>query len=414
LKNGQKEEIPMPWKESKALDERKRFIEELLKGEEDVAELCRQYGITRQTAYKWAKRYMEEGEQGLVERSRIPHHCPQAMAESVAEAIVELRRVHPRWGPRKLRAYLQQGLPEESWPATSSIGALLSREGLSHRRHLRRRTPLYSAPLGHAQAPNQVWCADYKGWFHCGDGSRCDPLTITDAFSRYLLRCRAVPKTDGIEAQSVFEAAFREYGLPEAIRTDNGPPFASKAPAGLSRLSMWWMRLGIRHERIEPGCPEQNGRHERMHQTLKAETASPPKDNLRRQQQAFEQFQEEYNQQRPHEALNYQTPASQYVASARLYPSRLPELPHPPEANLRRVSQQGSVKWKSHRAFVSEVLAREQVGLVEREEDFLEVYYGLVFLGWLDASTGPESVFVADAGAPRKRRRGREVKGDGK
>jgi transposase InsO family protein len=413
LKNWAEGEIWMPWRESKALDERKRFIDEWLKREEDFSELCRRYGITRQTGYKWANRYAETGEAGLVEQSRIPHQCPHAISQAVSEAVVELRRQHPRWGPRKLRAYLQRHRPEQAWPATSSIGALLNREGLAHRRRPRRRTPPYSAPLAHAQAPNQVWCADFKGWFYCADGSRCDPLTITDAFSRYLLRCRTVPKTDGVEAQAVFEAAFREYGLPEAIRTDNGPPFASRAPAGLSRLSMWWMRLGIRHERIEPGCPEQNGRHERMHQTLKEETACPPKTNLRRQQQAFEQFQQEYNQLRPHEALSYQTPASWYVASARLFPSRLTDLAYPPEAQLRRISQQGSVKWKGSRAFVSEVLAREAVGLVEVEEDFLEVYYGQLFLGWLDA-VGREPVFVADVARRRRRRRVAAVKEDGK
>ncbi len=400
----------MPWKESRAMDERRRFMEEWEKGEEDVTELCRRYGIARQTGYKWAKRYAEEGEEGLAERSRVPHHCPQAMSEAVAKAIVALRREHPRWGPRKLRAYLQARQPRRRWPATSSIGALLSREGLTHRRRSRRRTPVYSEPLGHAQAPNQVWCADYKGWFCCGDGERCDPLTISDACSRYLLRCRAVAKTDGIEAKAVFEAVFREYGLPEAIRTDNGAPFASRAPAGLSRLSMWWLRLGIRHERIEPGCPEQNGRHERMHQTLKQETASPPEANLRRQQQAFERFQREYNEERPHEALGYRTPGSLYEASARRYRSRLPELEYPAGAHRRRISQQGSVKWNSGRAFLSEVLAREVVGLVEMDEDFLEVYYGPVFLGWLDA-TGPAPVFVADGGGRRNRRRAAAAKG---
>jgi transposase InsO family protein len=394
----------MPWKESRVVDERKRFIEEWKKGEEDFAELCRRYEISRQTGYTWTGRYREEGEAGLEDRSRRPHACPHAMAEAVAHAVVELRQKHPRWGPRKLRAYLQSHRPSQSWPASSSMGELLQREGLVHPRRRRRRTPAYTEPLAHAQAPNQVWSADYKGWFYCGDGSRCDPLTISDACSRYLLRCRAVAKTDGREAQAVFEAVFRECGLPEAMRTDNGPPFASRAPGGLSRLSMWWMRLGIRHERIEPGCPQQNGRHERMHQTLKAQTASPPEASLQRQQQAFERFQREYNEERPHEALQYRTPASLYVASARVYPSRLPELEYPPQAQLRRISQQGSVKWKCGRAFVSEVLARQDVGLVEVEEDFLEVYYGRLFLGWLDAA-GPEAVFVADTGPRRSSRR---------
>lgn len=397
----------MPWKESKALDERKSFIQEWERGDDNLAELCRRYGVSRPTAYTWLKRYETEGEAGLEERSRSPHQCPHAMSEAVTERILKLRREHARWGPRKLRAYLMARQPEQSWPAASSIGALLSREGLTHRRHLRRRTPPQSKPLAHAQAPNQVWCVDYKGWFYCGNGQRCDPLTISDAFSRYLLRCRAVPKTDGVEAKAVMEAVFREYGLPDRIRSDNGPPFASAAPAGLSRLAMWWLRLGIRHERIEPGCPEQNGRHERMHQTLKQETASPPRANLRQQQQAFQDFQREYNQERPHEALEYRRPAELYVASARIYPSRLPELEYPAGVHLRRISQQGSVKWKGGRAFVSEVMAREYVGLLETADDFFDVYYGSVLLGWLDAA-GTQPVFAPDQGPEPRKRRQRE------
>jgi len=392
----------MPWKESKALDERKRFIQEWENEQDSLAELCRRFGISRPTGYHWIQRYQAEGEAGLAERSRSPRHCPYAMSEAVVETVLKLRRQHPRWGPRKLQAYLSAEQPQGDWPAVSTIGALLSREGLAHPRRARRRTPPYGAPMAHAIAPNQVWCADYKGWFCCGDGQRCDPLTISDACSRFLLRCTAVPKTDGAEARAVFEAAFRQYGLPDRIRTDNGPPFASKAPAGLSRLSMWWLQLGIQHERIEPGHPEQNGRHERMHQTLKQETASPPRASLRQQQQAFRDFQREYNEQRPHEALNYRRPAELYVASERIYPSRLPELEYPAGAHMRRISQQGSLKWKGSRTFLSEVLARQYVGLLETEDDLFELYYGPVLLGWLDAA-GPEPVFVVDPGAPEDR-----------
>jgi hypothetical protein len=256
--------------------------------------------------------------------------------------------------------------------------------------------------LAHAQAPNQVWCADFKGWFVCGDGKRCDPLTISDAYSRYLLRCQAVAKTDGIRARSVFEAVFRECGLPDAIRTDNGAPFAGPTPAGLSRLSMWWIRLGIGHERIEPGCPQQNGRHERMHQTLKQETANPPAANLRRQQRAMLDFQREYNLERPHEALGYQTPGSLYVASARSYPARLPEPEYPAGSTLRSISRDGQMRWTNERVFLSKVLAGEQVGLLQVEDAFYEVYYGPVLLGWYDEA---ENFFVADAGRPDKQRR---------
>jgi transposase InsO family protein len=332
------------------------------------------------------ERYEQEGEPGLEEHSRAPLNHPQAMPARVREALVGLRSQHPSWGPRKLRAYLQRESPKIVWPATSSIGDLLRREGLAHPRRRRKRTPPYTEPLKHAEAPNQVWCADFKGWFLTQDGVRCDPLTITDASSRYLVRCCAVKKTDGEHVWAVFEAAFREFGLPEAIRTDNGPPFASRAPAGLSQLSMLWLRLGIRHERIEPGKPQQNGRHERMHQTLKQETASPPERNRRQQQMAFLRFQEEYNQVRPHEALEYATPASRYVGSERRYPAKLPGLEYPEGAQLRRVSHHGDVKLDGVQMFVSSLLAWEVVGLLEVEQNpnWLEVYYGPLMIGWMD------------------------------
>ena len=374
----------MPWKESSAVDQRRAFIVAVEGGTDSLAELCRQYEISRQTGYKWLKRFEEDGEGGLEELSRAPHRQARQMAEKIAEEIVGARRKHPRWGPRKLKAYLQRKAPARVWPAASSVGALLKREGLVVERRKRLRTPSYSEPLRHADGPNRVWCADFKGWFLCGDGRRCDPLTCTDAFSRYLLRSRAVAKTDGPHVKSVFEAMFREYGLPESIRTDNGSPFASRAPGGLSRLSMWWLRLGIGHERIEPGCPQQNGRHERMHKTLKQETASPPAANLRRQQEAFIAFEKEYNYERPHEALENRTPAELYEPSRRPYPSKLPELEYPGGVLLRRISQQGSLKWKCERTFISAVLARERVGLLEVDEAYFEVYYGPLLIGWFD------------------------------
>ena len=374
----------MPWKEKSTVQQRKELVQRCLEGRENIAALSREYGVSRQTVYKWLRRFEAAGEPALEDLSRAPERLARAMTGEVAARIIQLRQRHPRWGPRKLRRLLQQADGSVRWPAASSIGDLLQREALVAPRKKRLRVPAYQQPLAHAAEANRVWCADFKGWFLTGDGSRCDPLTCTDAYSRYLLRCRAVSKTDGPHVRGVFETIFRQYGLPEAIRTDNGAPFASRAPAGLSRLSMWWLRLGIRHERIQPGCPQQNGRHERMHQTLKQSTADPPAANLRRQQEAFLAFEKEYNQQRPHEALDYRTPAEFYTASARPYPAREPELVYPPGAHLRWVSQQGSVKWKSKRTFVSEVLGREAVGLVEIDEDLFEVYYGPVMLGWLD------------------------------
>lgn len=382
------------------MDERNEFVDEWLKQELSVTDLCELYGISRKTGYKWVQRFREGGRSGLEDRSRAPHTHPQAMSEKVAEAVIELRELHPSWGPRKLREKLQRQNRDQKWPATSSIGELLERQGLVVKRRPRRRTPPYSQPLAHAEAPNAVWCADFKGHFWCGDGMRCDPLTITDSFSRYLLRCRAVEKTDGPHVRAIFEAVFRECGLPAAIRTDNGPPFASKAPGGLSRLSMWWLRLGIEHERIDPGCPQQNGRHERMHRTLKAETAQPPRANLGQQQRAFEQFTEQFNQDRPHEALHYGTPSEFYTPSNRIYRPSQEQLVYPADVIFRRISQQGSLKWKCERTFLSQVLAREVVGLLEVDDQFFEVYYGPKLLGWFD---GIGHLFAPEKRPPRYR-----------
>jgi transposase InsO family protein len=392
----------MAWKGRTELEERKVFIEDWQLAEGSFAELCRKYGISRQTGYKWVDRFEVQGLTGLEELSRAPHASPQIMSQEVRTRIVALREQHPRWGPRKLRAWLSHHDGDVLWPATSSVGALLRREGLTQGRRKRHRTVRYSEPLAHAIGANQVWCTDFKGWFLCGDGKRCDPLTMSDAFSRYLLRCRSVEKTDGPHVRAIFESAFREWGMPESIRTDNGSPFATQAPGGLSRLNIWWMRLGIRHERIEPGCPQQNGRHERMHSTLKQETAAPPAGNLRQQQEAFVRFQEEYNHQRPHEALGYQTPASVYVASSREYPARLPELEYPRGAILRKVNEDGRLRWTNRRAFVSKVLGGEYVGLQPVDDGFYEVYFGGLLLGWYDEA---ENYFAVDPGPQRRRRK---------
>lgn len=365
-------------------------------------ELCRKYGISRKTGYKLVERFESHGRDGLADQNRAPLHSPQAITESIAATLIAKRQEHPTWGARKIRHSLEREAPAVVWPASSSIGDLLKREGLIQERVRRRRTPPYSEPLGHAGKPNDVWCADFKGWFRCGDGVRCDPFTVTDGYSRFLLCCRDTEKTDGAHVQALMKAIFRECGLPDAIRTDNGPPFASPAPAGLSRLSMSWIRLGIRHERIEPGRPDQNGRHERMHRTLKAETANPPAANRRRQQEAFIAFEQMFNYERPHEALDGKAPGDVYQRSLRSYPSRLPELEYPAGVHFRRISQQGSLRWRTERTFLSEVLARQTVGLLETEEEFFEVYYGPVLIGWFD---GRSHLFAPEQ--QRRRKAGR-------
>ncbi len=377
----------MPWKVSGVVEQRKQFVAEYESGEWNMSELCRAYGISRQGGYKVLARYAQAGEAGLEERSREPHRHPNQTAAELEEMILELRRVRMRWGPRKLKAWLERKWPDEPWPAASTIGALLAREGLVIGRRKRRRTEPYTAPFQSATEPNRVWCADFKGWFRTGDGERIDPLTISDACSRYLLRCQAVEKTDTERVRVIFEAAFREHGLPQAIRTDNGAPFASRAIAGLSRLSVWWMKLGIVPERIAPAHPEQNGRHERMHRTLQDETASPPAATRRSQQLRFDRFRRDYNEQRPHEALGQRPPATVHEPSPRSYPARVPEPEYPSAMQVRRVHEHGQFWWNHERIFLSEVLWGERVGLLPIDDRYYTIYFAAFPIACFDSQS---------------------------
>lgn len=246
----------MPWKETCRMEERMKFISHHLAGELSMAALCREFGISRKTGYKLVRRFRDDPATGLQDRSRAPHHHPNAVSARAEEAIVAARRRHPTWGPKKLRAWLRHREPSVRWPAASTIGEILRRRGLSVPRRRSRKTVVYTEPFVGCDCPNAVWSADFKGWFRTGDGVRCDPLTISDNYSRYLLRCQAMTSLDYIHVQPVFEAAFREYGMPVAIRTDNGVPFATTTLGGLSKLSVWWLKLGIVPERIVPGHPE--------------------------------------------------------------------------------------------------------------------------------------------------------------
>ena len=357
------------------VDERTRFVLEHERGLHTMTDLCAIYDIARETGYYWLRRYQQGGLEALRDRGRAPERHPNQTSERIERAVLELRQAHMSWGPRKLKRVLEREVPEGAWPAASTIGGLLAREGLVVPRKKRRRAPPYTEPFATADEPNRVWCADFKGWFQTQDGQRVDPLTITDACSRYLLRCQQVEKTNTEQVRAIFEAAFRECGLPQAIRTDNGAPFASRAIAGLSRLAVWWMKLGIVPERIAAGHPEQNGRHERMHRTLKQETASPPAANRRRQQRAFDRFRREFNEQRPHEALNLETPSAVYTRSARAYPARVPEPEYGSAFQVRCVAERGQFRWKCQRVFLSETLMGESIGLLPIDDRFYTVYF---------------------------------------
>jgi putative transposase len=370
----------MVWMETCAVDERMRFVIAAEKHEEPFAAICRRFGVSRRVGYKWLGRYQEAGVEGLLDRSRAPVHHSHMIAEEISERCLAVRRAHPTWGPVKVRAWLERRAPATEWPAASTIGTLFDREGLTVRRKLRRRSPPSSAPFAECTAANDVWCIDFKGWFLTGDGSHCEPLTLTDAHSRYLLRCQAMGRTDTAHVWPVLEAAFREFGLPHRLRSDNGPPFASRGAGGLSQLSVKVIKAGVLPERIAPGKPQQNGRHERMHLTLLQDTAKPPAGSLREQLERLRVFQNIYNEDRPHEALGNDTPAEHYVLSPRRFDGILREPGYGPDQVVRRVRQNGEIKWNGNTIYISEALVGEPVGLTENA-DACTVSYGPIVLG---------------------------------
>lgn len=366
--------------------ERKRLVDAHATGLYTVTDLALAFGVSRKTVHKTLRRHEAEGPAGLGDRPRAAHTHPNATPEAVVAAVIRAKQAHPTWGPLKLSP-----LPDEppavraAWPAPSTRGAILARAGLTRPRRRRRRVPPSTHPFSPCKQANDVWCADFKGWFRTGDGERCDPLTISDAHTRMLLCCQALARPDYAHVRPVFEAVFREYGLPEAIRTDNGTPFATMAAGGLSRLAAWWVKLGIRLERIVPGHPEQNGRHERMHLTLKQECCQPAAATLGQQQARFDAFRHTYNWERPHQALQLQPPASLYIASQRPYPVIVDDPAYPATAAIRRVRSNGEIKWQGHRIFLSEALVGEAVGVMEVMTGY-EVYFGPILLGQLDVS----------------------------
>jgi putative transposase len=364
------------------MDLRLTLVRRYLAKEASMLALCAEYGINPKTGHKWVARFLEGGLPNLVDRSRAPHTQPRALSDDIVVRVLELRRSHPSWGPKKLRAWLQQHEPTWRWPAASTIGEILLRHGLIAPRKPAVRRPYAVPPAAAWTAPNMVWCTDFKGWARVGNEA-CHPLTITDGFSRYLLRCDALrdPRTEPV--REAFTASFREYGLPLRIRSDNGSPFATKSVGGLSKLSTWWVKIGITPERIVPGRPQQNGRHERMHRTLKAATMRPMATTWPTQQKSFDRFRHEYNHDRPHEALEQKTPASVYQPSSRRLPDQPTDPVYPPHFEAKRPRKNGVLDWRQGQLVIGTVLAHELVGFEPIADGRFQLWFGPVYLGLL-------------------------------
>lgn len=368
----------MPWLQSGPMDERIRFLAAYQDQLWSMSELCRRFGISRRSGYKILRRYQQEGLEGLKDRSRAPHHSPQKISAAVEAVLLEARQAHPTWGPRKIRRWLidQQPAFRDLLPAPSTIGDLFRRRGLVRSR--KRRARALEAPAAgrlQTRAPNEVWSADFKGEFRLGDGRYCYPFTLSDAHTRFLLSCHAQEAINVSDTRAALREAFRTWGLPLAIRTDNGRPFVGVGQTGLSQLGVWWIQLGIRHQRIPRGRPDQNGRHERMHRTLKAETTRPPEASLAAQQTRFDAFCREYNQERPHEALAQETPASCYRRSERSYPERIEPPQYPGFFEQRRVNPNGMFTFRSTPLFIAAPLGGEMLGLCEIDDALWSVRY---------------------------------------
>jgi putative transposase len=372
----------MAWKETSPMRERLRFVDDFERDLFSMSELCERYGISRKTGYKWIDRFEQEGVDGLRDRSRAPRSCPHQTDPDLVERIVQARLAHPRWGGRKLIPYLARRQPDLPWPAPSTAAEILKRRGMVANRRRRRHLNFLSRTRTEPQRPNQLWTADFKGQFRTRDSCYCYPLTVADGFSRYLLTCRSQLSVETLPTKKNFQRLFREYGLPEAIRTDNGTPFAAPTAIGrLSRLSVWWIRLGIRPELTQPSHPEQNGSHERMHRTLKAETTRPPALNASAQQRRFDSFRSEYNHDRPHETLHQKTPADLYRPSPRPYLEKPPQPDYPGHFEVRKVSRNGGIRWKKGWVNISHSLLEEYVGLEEIDDGVFSLYFGPVLLG---------------------------------
>jgi transposase InsO family protein len=374
----------MAWLETAPMEERERFIDDHRLGLYTMTELCARYAVSRKTGYKWLARYDAGGRAALRDRSRAPHHCPHKIDTAVAGLLLAARRQHPDWGPEKLLQWLEPRHPDIAWPAISTAGDLLARHGLVKKRRRRPSTHHPGVVPPTTDAPNDLWATDFKGQFRTGDQIYCYPLTVTDQHTRYLLACHGLLSTRGTGVRPIFDRLFREFGLPRAMRTDNGVPFASTSLHGLTPLNVWWLRLGIQHQRILPAHPQQNGAHERMHKTLKQGAIRPPRATLAAQQRAFNRFRQEYNEERPHAFLKGRTPSALYRPSTRTYTGALPPLEYPGHFLVKRVTNAGTIRFKTRLLYLSTALKAHRVGLEEVDDGIWSLHFCDVLLGRFD------------------------------
>jgi putative transposase len=389
----------MPWRETSVMDERMRFVQDAHRPGWTVAELCRRYDVSRKTGYKWLKAYGEHGVEGLRDGSHRPHTCPHAIAPAMVALILETKQSY-RWGARKVRGVLHtRGVKD--LPSRATIHRILERHGRVQPRRASRRRSHPGKPDTPLAAPNDMWSTDFKGQFRMGDGQYCYPLTVQDGASRFMFAVTGMLEATTANCLPVFAALFRRYGVPERIRSDNGQPFASNALGRLSTLSVWWVRLGIMPELIEPAHPQQNGKHERMHKTLKADTTRPPRANLRAQQRCFDAWRERYNTIRPHESLNDATPASCYEPSPRRYRAKLEPITYPGHFERRLVSRNGGIRWNNHWVNASKLLMELEIGFEAIDDALWDVYFGPIWLGRFHEEVGR---IVDHLGRPYRRK----------
>lgn len=379
----------MAWRLSKVEDQRKKLIEEYITGM-TMSELCLQYGISRKTAYKWYNRYKSLGIEGLSDMSRAPNHPYHLYSEEDIKRAINLKLKYWSWGPKKILVRLKHEFPDIEWPSPTRLYEIFKAHHLVTSRKIRKRVPATN-PLGDVNGSNDVWIADFKGWFLTKDRKKCEPLTITDAASRYLITCRHLERKRAEDVWTAYAEAFHEFGLPNRIRTDNGPPFGSVGVGRLTSLSINLIKAGVTPEWINPGHPEENGRHERFHLTLKQAVGNPPCESLGEQIRRMAYFQEEYNFERPHEALGMKTPATLYYTSTRKWDGILRSPEYDTQENVvRKVGQNGCIYINQKHYYLGETLTGEYVALREESQDYLKVYYGPVYLGNLKVNEGLE------------------------